>query len=65
MSGTIRHRRRDPANDFTHRLVLAYLDLDELPSFSVAGCCAARPGSLRFRRRDYLGSALGPLRRCA
>ena len=34
--GTIRHRRFDPRREFSHRLALAYLDLDELP-----GCLTA------------------------
>ena len=29
--GTIRHRRFEPRREFSHRLALAYLDLEELP----------------------------------
>jgi len=55
--GTIRHRRTEPRREFRHRLALFYLDLDELPSLLGGRLSAARPGLLRFRRRDYLGSA--------
>ena len=29
--GIIRHRRVEPQREFSHRLALAYLDLEELP----------------------------------
>jgi DUF1365 family protein len=60
-AGTIRHRRRDPQQEFTHRLVLAYLDLDELPGLLSGRLVRRSPGLLRFRRRDYLGPAGVPL----
>ncbi len=59
--GTIRHRRREPANEFTHRLVLAYIDLDELPELLDGRLVRRGPGLLRFRRGDYLGPASLPL----
>ncbi len=64
--GTIRHRRFTPgrpvpAREFRHRLALAYIDLEELPSLLGGRLMARRPGSLRFRRRDYLGDAGTPL----
>ncbi len=59
--GTIRHRRRDPAKEFSHRLALAYIDLDELPELLGGRLVAASPGLLRFRRRDYLGDPATPL----
>lgn len=53
--GTIRHRRAAPAAEFTHPIVLCFVDLEELP-FLLGGRLLARgPGVLRFRRRDYLG----------
>ncbi len=53
--GTIRHRRRDPANEFHHRVTLAYIDLDELPGLLDGRLTRPGPGLLRFRRGDYLG----------
>jgi uncharacterized protein len=61
--GTIRHRRFDPRREFSHRLALAYLDLDELPKLFDGRLIARRPGLVRFRRRDYLGDPAVPLRR--
>ncbi|HEY6398599.1 MAG TPA: DUF1365 domain-containing protein [Solirubrobacteraceae bacterium] len=59
--GTIRHRRFDPRREFSHRLALAYLDLDELPGLLGGRLLARRPGLVRFRRRDYLGDNSVPL----
>jgi uncharacterized protein len=59
--GTIQHRRRAPAKDFTHRLTLAYIDLGELPSLLDGRLLRPGPGLLRFRRRDYLGPVEQPL----
>jgi uncharacterized protein len=59
--GTIRHRRFDPRREFSHRLALAYLDLDELPELLGGRLIAHRPGLVRFRRRDYLGDPAVPL----
>ena len=61
--GTIRHRRFDPRREFSHRLALAYLDLDELPGLLDGRLVARRPGLVRFRRRDYLGDPAVPLHR--
>jgi DUF1365 family protein len=61
--GTLRHRRFEVTErSFTHRMALAYLDLDELPSLLGGRLLARRPGLLRFRRRDYLGARDVPLR---
>jgi uncharacterized protein len=60
-NGTILHRRATPATEFTHRLSLAYIDLDELPSLLRGRLLRPGPGILRFRRRDYLGPACVPL----
>jgi DUF1365 family protein len=60
--GTIRHRRMMPAKQFSHRLTLAYLDLDELPELLDGLFVRRRPGLLRFRRRDYLRPLERPLR---
>lgn len=59
--GTIRHRRLQPRQEFTHRLALTYLDLDELPSLLGGRLTARGPGWLRFRRRDYFGDPSQPL----
>ncbi|MEO6859071.1 MAG: DUF1365 domain-containing protein [Solirubrobacteraceae bacterium] len=59
--GTIGHRRREPATEFTHRLVLAYIDLDELPGLLNGRLVRRGPGLLRFRRADYLGPEALPL----
>lgn len=59
--GTIRHRRRAPQTEFSHRLTLAYVDLDELPRLLDGRLVRSRPGLLRFRRRDYLGDRDVPL----
>jgi DUF1365 family protein len=59
--GTVRHRRRSPRHEFTYRLALAYLDLDELPSLLEGRLVRQRPGLLRFRRSDYLGNPDVPL----
>src|SRR5271165_6865759 len=53
--GTIRHRRLDPRREFCHPLALMYVDLQELPSLLDGRLASARPGVIRFRRRDYLG----------
>ena len=59
--GTIRHRRLHPRREFSHRLALAYIDLDELPGLLAGRLVARRPGLVRFRRRDYLGDPAVPL----
>jgi DUF1365 family protein len=60
--GTIRHRRHAVrATEFTHRLTLAYVDLDELPGLLGGMLARRRPGLVRFRRADYLGDPAVPL----
>jgi DUF1365 family protein len=61
--GTIRHRRLEPGREFSHRLALAYLDLEELPELLDGRLVARSPGLVRFRRRDYLGDPAVPLDR--
>ena len=61
--GAIRHRRSQPRREFEHTLAMFYLDLDELPTLLGGRLAAARPGLLRFRRRDYLGAREVPLDR--
>jgi DUF1365 family protein len=61
--GEIRHRRLEPRREFTHRLALAYLDLEELPRLLDGRLASPRPGVVRFRRRDYLGDPAVPLDR--
>jgi uncharacterized protein len=54
--GTIRHRRfAARSHEFSHRLALAYLDLEELDGLLDGRLLASRPGLVRFRRADYLG----------
>jgi uncharacterized protein len=53
--GTIRHRRTEPHTEFSHRIALAYVDLDELPGLLGGRLTRRGPGPLRFRRGDYLG----------
>jgi hypothetical protein len=60
--GTIRHRRfAERPGEFTHRIALAYLDLDELPELLGGRLVRHRPGLVRFRRDDYLGDPRVPL----
>jgi hypothetical protein len=62
--GTIRHRRStEVADEFRHRLFMAYLDLDELPTlFDGWSFASARgPALAWFRRADYLGDPAVPL----
>jgi uncharacterized protein len=60
-AGTVRHRRLQPARQFTHRLAMVYVDLDELPTLLGGRLTRSRPGLLRFRRRDYHGDPATPL----
>jgi uncharacterized protein len=60
-AGTIRHRRSEPRKEFSHRLALAYIDLDELPTLLGGRLLARGPRLLRFRRADYLGDRRIPL----
>jgi hypothetical protein len=57
--GVVRHRRRRPELEFSYRLGLAYLDLDELPGLLGGRLVRGGFGLLRFRRRDYLGADQG------
>jgi uncharacterized protein len=60
--GSVRHRRFDVrAHEFRYRLVLAYIDLAELPMLLGGRLLASRPGPARFRRRHYLGDEHVPL----
>jgi len=62
--GLVRHRRRRPvAHSFAYRLVLLYLDLDELPQ-ALDGrlfWSARHPSLAWFRRADFLGDRRVPL----
>jgi uncharacterized protein len=53
--GSVVHVRSEPRRRFSHRLVLAYVDLDELPALLGGRLVRSGPGTVRFRRRDYLG----------
>jgi len=54
--GTIRHRRfAVRRHEFSHRVSMAYVDLDELPQLLGGRLAAPGPGLVRFRRDDYLG----------
>jgi DUF1365 family protein len=55
--GTVRHRRfAERSHEFSYKLALAYVDLEELPSLPL------RRGRLvRFERSDYLGDPRVPL----
>ena len=62
--GTVRHRRLAPIrHEFSYRIGMLYLDLDELPeALECSPLWSARraaPG--RFRREDYLGDPGVPL----
>ena len=60
---TIRHRRfAVRQREFSHRIALAYIDLDELPQLLAGRLVSSHPGLLRFRRRDYHGDRTVPLR---
>jgi DUF1365 family protein len=65
--GSVRHRRFGPvAREFSYRIFMVYLDLDEVgESMSIHPCWSTRPRSpVRFRRSDYLGPAALPLDAC-
>ncbi|HSK48907.1 MAG TPA: DUF1365 family protein, partial [Solirubrobacterales bacterium] len=62
--GRVRHRRFEPVgHEFSYRLFLMYLDLDELPDLldPVPLFSARRPAPARFRRDEYLGDPARPL----
>jgi DUF1365 family protein len=60
--GSVRHRRYAVrSHEFSQKLTLAYIDLNELPEL-LGGYLLERHGGLaRFRRSDYLGDAGVPL----
>ncbi len=56
--GTVGHRRfAVRSHEFSHRIALAYLDLDEVEGLLDGRLVAGRPGLVRFRRGDYLGDS--------
>ena len=60
--GAVRHRRFEVREHvLRYRLALLYLDLEELPGLLGGRFVEARPGLVRFRRRDYLGDPAIPL----
>jgi DUF1365 family protein len=60
--GTVRHRRfAERAGEFSHRVALAYVDLDELPALLGGRLVGRGPRLVRFRRKDYLGDVARPL----
>ena len=62
--GTVRHRRATPVvNEFSHRLFLAYLDVDALPGSldHLPLWSGRRIAPVRFRRRDFLDGGEAPL----
>ena len=60
--GAVRHRRfTSPSHEFSHRIALAYLDLQELDTLLGGRLVAPGPGFARFRRRDYLGDPASDL----
>lgn len=65
--GTVRHRRFAPIwHEFTYRLFMVYLDLDEVESLlGRRGLWSSRwPALARFCRKDYLGDQNRPLADC-
>jgi len=55
-TGMLRHRRHaEREREFSYRLSLLYLDLDELPTLLDGLLVSERPGAVRVRREDYLG----------
>jgi len=66
--GTVRHRRFAPVeHEFSYRLFLMYLDLDELPGVldPYRGWSARGRSLARFRREDFMGDPARPLAECA
>ncbi len=66
--GWVRHRRFEPVeHEFSYRLFLMYLDLDELPEVldPYPMWSARRAAPARFRRSDYMGDPQRPLAECA
>jgi uncharacterized protein len=66
--GWVRHRRFEPVeHEFSYRLFLMYLDLDELPEVldPYPLWSARRPALARFRREDFMGDPARPPTECA
>jgi DUF1365 family protein len=66
--GRIRHRRFEPVeHEFSYRLFLMYLDLEELPRLfdPFPLFSARRRAPARFRRADFMGDPRRPLAECA
>ena len=65
--GRLRHRRRTPRkNEFSYRLYMVYLDLEEAEQALGRGWLTSAEGGalFAFRRADYLGEAEVPLDLC-
>lgn len=65
--GQVRHTRNKPVrHQFSYRLFMMYLDLDELPRLFRRRWfwSVTRPALARFRRSDHLGPADRPLADC-
>lgn len=63
-AGTVRHTRRTPVvHDFTRRLFMLLVDLDEVDQLFARRWLwsATRPAPARFDRRDYPGDPATPL----
>jgi DUF1365 family protein len=66
--GRVRHRRFEPVeHEFSYRLFLMYLDLEELPRLldPFPLWSARRRAPARFRRADFIGDPKRPLAECA
>jgi DUF1365 family protein len=66
--GRVRHRRFEPVeHEFSYRLFLMYLDLEELPQLldPFPLWSARRRAPARFRRADFMGPPERPLAECA
>jgi uncharacterized protein len=59
--GTVSHVRAEPHREFSNRIVMSYIDLEELPRLLGGRLLRHTPGPLRFRRRDYHGDHSIPL----
>jgi DUF1365 family protein len=59
--GTVSHVRAEPQREFSNRIVMSYIDLEELPRLLGGRLLRHTPGPLRFRRRDYHGDHSIPL----
>jgi DUF1365 family protein len=55
--GTVRHRRfAEREHQFSHRIAMTYIDLEELPWLLDGRLVRRAPGLVRFRRGDYFGT---------